>query len=324
MTKIITFLRTFLNSAVNPGYYADVLKAKLSFSVKYFVVLVLLMTLVTVGKLVTPIALFNLASATNQMVSAFPNDLEVKLHQGKVTVNKPLPYVVPMPRGDRPHEDSRYQSLVTFDTNKDVAGARDVLNRETLFLITEDTVWMRSGQNGEVRTYAIPADTQDASLSAATLRTMEQHFLNMPVVRNKWYVPAAALILFFIILPIMMVSQFIGSAIHAGVAYLLTRVLEKQLTHGVTLTFSKIWQVALHATTTLVVLRLLADLVRFPRHEMFSGIKGLILMVIWMSVCLYFATQTAVPAAAKATAAPVRAAKPAQKKSAKKAASRRK
>ena len=95
-----TFFRTFILSLTRPGYYKDVLQARLRFSVKYYIVLsVLLILISTVAGVINYSVLVknDFTVTAKEVVQDFPSDLVLTFAPTGITANKDFPLIAQMP-----------------------------------------------------------------------------------------------------------------------------------------------------------------------------------------------------------------------------------
>ena len=150
-----TFLRTFTLSLTRPAYYKDVLQARLRFSIKYYVILSLLLILVGTAAGVikyAPSIKGDLTESAKEAVQHFPPDLVVTISPGGITANKDFPLIVQMPstlarrnkNNSNPAEPRRPQNLVVIDPKGEI-GALEKYN--ALMLINNSYVIVGSGNS---------------------------------------------------------------------------------------------------------------------------------------------------------------------------------
>jgi len=142
MQRLKTFLTTFYKSLASPKYYADILQAKFSFSLKYFLMLALLSSVVSVGLLsveILPKAKTAVDAFNRQILRAYPSDLVITAKDGQLSSNKTGPVVVPVP--------GEPKNILVFDPNGTVD---DLKKYETAILINKSNVIVQ-GENDQIR-----------------------------------------------------------------------------------------------------------------------------------------------------------------------------
>ena len=101
MKKLKAFFYVYKNSMTSPKYYKEVLKTDLNFSLKYYLMLVLvasilITTIETVS--VTPKIKSQISGFAENARQVYPDDLLIKVEEGKWSVNREEPFVIPMPQ----------------------------------------------------------------------------------------------------------------------------------------------------------------------------------------------------------------------------------
>ena len=100
MIKLKAAIYVFTKSLTSPKYYNDIVKTNFGFSMKYFSVLALISSLVAFSGLVKPIMTDlgdSLKAVETTVVDSFPDDLEITVKDGEVSINQPEPYIFQTP-----------------------------------------------------------------------------------------------------------------------------------------------------------------------------------------------------------------------------------
>lgn len=95
-----TFLRTFIFSLTRPSYYQDILKARPRFSIKYYILLTLILTTATsVAGIINyaPALKSDFTQVAQEIVQNFPPDLIIEIKPTGIAANKPFPLVAQTP-----------------------------------------------------------------------------------------------------------------------------------------------------------------------------------------------------------------------------------
>ena len=95
-----TFFRSLILGLTKPSYYKDVLKARTRFSVKYYILLALILTTVTsVAGIINyaPALKSDFTQVAQEIPQNFPPDLVVEIKSTGITANKPFPFVAQTP-----------------------------------------------------------------------------------------------------------------------------------------------------------------------------------------------------------------------------------
>mgnify|MGYP001094329603 CR=1 FL=1 len=121
MKKIKAALHVFTQSLISPKYYNEVIKTDLKFSLKYYVVLAFIFA--SVSAIYTLIPLLpkitkGIDEGISYVLDLYEDDLVIKIEDGKFSINKEEPYIVPLPGGstsDLPSNALVFDSEGTLD-----------------------------------------------------------------------------------------------------------------------------------------------------------------------------------------------------------------
>jgi hypothetical protein len=95
-----TFFRAFYKSILSPPYYTDIMAARPSFSIKYYIILALILTVVNtiVGAInYAPSLKRDLTASSEEIIQSFPQDLELNITPAGITANKDFPLIAQTP-----------------------------------------------------------------------------------------------------------------------------------------------------------------------------------------------------------------------------------
>jgi hypothetical protein len=146
MKKIKAFIYVYTRSLTNFAYYRDVLKTGFGFSVKYYLFLALLASVITsiaVSIRVIPETSRTFGSLIYNARNAFPDDLVFTIKNGEWSINRPEPFIVPMPKFGNEGETQDTQTpknLVVFYNNGTI---EDLKNLDTLVVFNKVNVIYR-------------------------------------------------------------------------------------------------------------------------------------------------------------------------------------
>lgn len=254
MAKIKTFLYSFRNSLLKPAYYKDILKAKFSFSFKYFLLLFTFISLVTAAlisvflvKTVQPI----LIKAKTEVFNIYPESLVVTIKNGNLSTNAQEPFFVPLKSEWLPKDiaDNVFYPPVTnilvIDTN---AQPSDINKYQTFVLITKNAVSYYAGRN-EIRIQTL----QDLKSLTIDRPTVDQ-LLNQVIPYLGWVLPIIIFCI-FIFLPLFAIGfQLVGLLLTSILTWIVAKLYKLQLGYKQAL------QINLHAVTLPLVINSLFQL----------------------------------------------------------------
>ena len=304
MQKLRTFFLTLFKSVTQPAYYNDVLVAPSSFSWKYFLFFHLLLTFVVIVRFMMPLAAFDVNSAISEAFSVYPQDLEVLIANEEVTINKPLPYVVPFPaqmfdggEKETPFDEEQEINLVTFVEEGAITSIQEFYGYNSVAVVTPTTMYfLKDTDTGEVRSYPIPATEQPVNIDAALLNDFKTKIVEAPIVKQKLYVPLIGVFALIFFYPGIVLWKVLTLAIYSVVIYFVAAIFMRSKN----LTFGEIFQMGLHAITAVVLATLIADLaLQFQIGGWWYFLLYFVCMLVILSQVRTMAPLSAHPAEAK-------------------------
>lgn len=266
MQKIRTFFYSFYKSCTSPAYYADILKAPMSFSWKYFFLFNLLSSLILIVPVSIAVFTFNPQEIATNLINNYPQDLILNLKSGKLSVNQPLPYSV--------------SDLVTFIADKDIQKPSQVLGYKTAAVVTESTIYILKNQNSsEVRFYPIPDTTPDFTLNKNIIESFATTVFELPFFKYKLYLPAFIVLVVLVIYPSLISYRLLTLSLYSLIVFLLSKFIISKLK----LSFSKTFQVGIHSLTPVLIVAFLSSFTPVP----ISGFFFLLVFLAWTFLCLF-------------------------------------
>ncbi len=137
----LSFVQTLVASIYNPTFYHSLPARPVGSSIKYFVLLALLVSVL--GALLLMPGIFDLLSQANvqKLVNIYPNDLQVTLSRGQVSINQPEPYFIKNPYAGL--DNTMPANLIVIDT-KDPFSPEEFAKYGTEVLVTKDFIATKS------------------------------------------------------------------------------------------------------------------------------------------------------------------------------------
>ena len=169
--------RWILLSSISIRFYVDLLDLKRKTIVKYL--LVLLISLASI-QTISPflfLARLDFQLLGQGILETYPRDLIVTLDEGKLEINKPLPYVMHAALPNTPMRVSPYP-LIIFATNEYISDSRtrEIL-RPLVFLTESHLLWIT---REDYHTIKYPAIISNARISgeqvSRVVDTLQTHF----------------------------------------------------------------------------------------------------------------------------------------------------
>ena len=316
MQKLRTFFRTLVKSCTSPAYYVDIVRSQLSFSLKFVAFLHFLLAIAVTVAILIPVSLFHVENTVHNVAGYYPSDLAIEVADGKLSVNQPLPYVVPMPsslRDDRPkqYKDDAPQNLIVFLSDEQFTGVKDLDEYGTAAIVTETGVYVRSDQGNQVRAFPIP-EGEHFSINESEIQQLAGKITAHPFIHNKLYVPFIGVFILVLIFPLWLIGRLMSTLFHALIVFIVAKVLKNSTLKGREFTFSKIWQVVLHSSTPLFLLSLVMPMLGQGRF--LQGGWYLLILVIWTMYLLSQVVKLTSGSGSTAKVSPARKVKTSKKK----------
>lgn len=264
MNKIRAFFYIFTKSLTTPKYYGDILAARFSLTLKYYLVLSLVLSAVSAG-IFSFTALPQIRAFVDeqlmQIPDYYPENLEITAKDGQLSINQPEPYIVPIPKDwldemnkDLEEELSQYvgesrekeemeqmqkiKNIVVFKSDGTI---NDLENFNTFILVNSKNMIYRDSQKLEV----VPlSDVPDGTFTKETLVGGLNEFA--PILER--FVGLSVLFFAIALLFYFMVLRGVYSVVVAVLLWPVGLFLKKSLP------FLKYWQLSIHAMTLPLVL----------------------------------------------------------------------
>lgn len=265
------------DSIYNPPFYKSIPQARLESALSYFFLLILVLSVIQTVFLAFPITK-TVTQLTNKdlpkAVSSFPQDLQVKIKEGKASTNVKEPYSIPLPKSTQ----ANFKNFIVLDTTTPYS--EDSFKKyDTFALLTRDSLYYRADKNQPVKNINI-SNVKDLTIDRASLTAL----LNKYSPLAKWATPliiiAIGFLLFLFYILRLVYAIFLGLAI-----LLVSRIIQPSLqteTSARGLTFGQSYKVAIYAMT----LGLLVEVVLSIASPL-VGVRGFPFMVTILSVIVF-------------------------------------
>lgn len=279
MNKLKTFFTSLFKSSTHPTYGNDIVRASGGFSAKYFIFFTFLTAIATTVLLSIPLAAFPVSRIGNELSSLYPVDLEVTLDpQSGLSINQPLPYTVYVNDVDQTGQLERV-ALVTFASESADLTFEKIASFDAALVITDKNLYARRQEDGRFEVTEIPTVEKRFTFDRAMLDQGINAILNNPIVKNKWYVPFLALMIFGIAFPLMLVGRGLTAAFYALITWVITSLFmrDKKVSYG------KVLQLSVHTLTPVVIVAYILD---YAGYTFFHGWWYFLAFLAWTLVML--------------------------------------
>ncbi|MBT6401205.1 DUF1189 family protein [candidate division WWE3 bacterium] len=255
MIKLKAAIYVFTKSLTSPKYYNDIVKTNFGFSMKYFSVLALISSLVAFSGLVKPIMTDlgdSLKAVETTVVDSFPDDLEITVKDGEVSINQPEPYIFQTPEEgfESTMEEGQEvpRNLLVFDSK----GTLDDLERyDTLFLVNKSNILAQSSNKIEV----YPLDEfPNGTFGAEDIKGLLNEV--RPFIDAIPYIVLAVALLGTIV-------YYFGFRLVFLLVVALVLFAVGNL-RGLRMKYSKYYQVGIHALTLPLIIEVLSGVFEYP------------------------------------------------------------
>ena len=278
MTKFKTFFYSFYRSISSFSYYRDIVKTPKSFSYQYFFFMMFLLVVgmtVMIGIPITKEVPKLLTRGQEYARTLFPDDLQIEVKDGKLAINQPEPFVIPIPvelATDLPVAVSDQNRINLFTYTKD-AQIDDFDTYQTLILANQSTIMVRSDQ-GDIRAYPIK-EMENFTITKPLIDML----LNTITPYLKHVVPLMISVLFIVLLIFVPLFKLLSVLFLS----IFTMVIGKAIM-GLTLPYSKYVQIGLHAITLPLLVELILNLFNWqPPFVMFYSMFFILYIGIILS-----------------------------------------
>lgn len=283
MRKLQLVVTALVRSVIDPRYFKDVYHSTWRFSLLFFTLVVMLMSGLMAGVSARWLAHVDISRIPQEALAAFPNDLELQFSTQGLSVNKPLPYSIPVP-ANWPSDKAQYQNLVTFVSASASPTMDDIALYRSIAVISPSEVYIAkyNDENSldEVRQYAIPGFDETLILNRPYIDQQFLAWFDHPFFAQKWYAWLIGTVLFMVLVPFLWIFQMVVYAIISLLFWLVTRLVGawKHLSYG------QIYRISMVMLTFALVGDVILDFldlnyVKFP----WLWVAG----VLWLSLGAY-------------------------------------
>lgn len=245
MQKIKTFINSFVKSLSSTSYYKDILNANPSFSLKYFFVLMGLITIVTSGVnagLQVPKLRGFIQDTTNDLVNKYPGDLIVKIENGTLTTNQTEPLIVPMDADVKQDPNLNFTNLLVLDQNGTV---EDIKKYDTMILINGKNILVQDATD-KLQTHPI-SNFGNMEVTKDGLKVKAENFL-ASINRSIVLFPLVFVGFMFVFTIYYFVAKPVYMLFCAGVIYIFMKMNKSKEP------FVRAIQISAHTITLVIVL----------------------------------------------------------------------
>lgn len=250
IAKIKLFFDDLTKSLTDFSFYKEILKTKLSFSLKYLFFLFYILALITsvvlaaqVGIKILPAVPAFISAVETKAPNFYPKNLVVTVKNGEVSTNVKEPYVIDIPGINL---DKNYAHLITIDTKSDGSNFKDY---STFSLVTKNSVLVADTSN-TFKVYQIEKGANTQIDKTKYSQTLSKLISYLPYLKS---IIIAVIIILLVIWPFIAGGlTFLVELIYLLVFSLLFLLVVKLMKKDLNL--KKIFQLSIHASSLPILL----------------------------------------------------------------------
>jgi hypothetical protein len=260
---------------LDSSYYADVAKAKFSFSLKYlyllmgFTVVISTLPLFIFTLTALPSLTRNIPQTKQQIAEAFPQDLSMTIVNGELTTSTPQPYAVKL--SQITHDPNDNLNLLTIDTT---ASFDDYDGMKTSILMTKKYIVIPNSNNRNYRVMKYPTSVIPLEINPTTYKDAVTRFV-WPILDRSNLIIGGLIIVGILLIPLISMSKvsltLLGLLFLTLVSLLIFRI--QKLNYS----YKQLFRIGMHAITLSVVVDTFLSLLNYSIPYLFPAI-----FIIWI------------------------------------------
>lgn len=196
------FIEDIKNSFSNKEWYKDIIEGKVHFSLAYTLKLALISSVVVTTFFTIFLYKDLIPNSRAALMEFIPADLILTLKSGELSINKPLPYVLPLPEKSTMHKTKK--NLVVIDTNVKATLESTQKYDTLLFASKTDVVTEKDG--GEIRAYSFK-DFPDTTITREKMLMVFEM-----VAKRAWILSIFVLVFLTLMFTLQMLLTFLIAA----------------------------------------------------------------------------------------------------------------
>jgi hypothetical protein len=257
------------NSIYNPQYYKELLQKPFSYSIKYYLLFSLIISIIFGGIFFVkflPTARVIIEKGS-QLSSYYPKELEVIVKEGRASTNIPEPYFIKMPDGiDQQEVENGFDNILVIDTKNNFS-LEKFNSYKTVALLTADSFVYVDEQNGVAVKQL--KDFEDFKLN----KLLVDDFMNRISPYFVILYPLSVIAILFVTF-MALISKLVYLLFGALVLWILFKI------RGININYKKSYQLGVHLLTLLVVIESVIMLLPVQLHIPFLSTILLIILAL--------------------------------------------
>lgn len=237
------YWNTLVGSMTSPIFYREILKQSWWFSFRFYVITMLVIGLilsVTMIKVDFPRYQQQLQQILQEAQTNYPADLEIKWDQTHLSTSQTEPVQVTYPSSWTRPADFPERVLIIDPDSELVNGSPANLAHSALAVVTSQQLFLTDfkGQWSELALKELPGFDQAFVINQANFPNLTQAISH----RFDQILAIVQKILPWVLPILIVMAQFFDALLYASIGFFMLRLFSK------TLSFSQVWQIALHLT----------------------------------------------------------------------------
>ena len=264
----MNFIQNIKDNIYSPSFYNKVLQEKFSKSLRYFLILILILTVIKLITLINPILAIptRIQQGLKDTLNCYPQELAIKVSNGQVTTNVQEPYYF------KPCSFISTESDWVIDTKTPYTPQKFEEYKTPFWLTKDSIVYKKSTQ--EIRIYTL-SEVKDFKVDKTLVNSIFDKI--SPYVK---FIGPALLVFAGLGIYLMNLLRLIHLLILSAIILFLGKIFKKKLT------YQQSYKVGLHALTLGLIVQLVVGLTTNWTH--FSGfpfmITGIALGIVIINV----------------------------------------
>ncbi|MFH0864090.1 MAG: DUF1189 family protein [Candidatus Gottesmanbacteria bacterium] len=286
MGKLSTFFYVLTKTLTSPFYYTDIIKARFSFSLKFFYffffLYALISTVVIIPKL---LPLKNLILIIpSKLVQIYPSSLQITINKGQASTNVPEPYYLPLKDVEKIFtndkvlgtQTSKIVNLLVIDTK---ASVEDFPKYQTAALLTKNNLVVYDDDTGGYKVLLLK-DFPDITINRQLVQN--SLFKINPFINTvaNFVIPVLTIIIFFSIFLFYPSVKLFYLLFFALIAFLISKIL------SIPTPYKKCYQISMHLiiipTTIWGVLGLFGLNISFPFLQ--TIVMAILAIIVFLAI----------------------------------------
>jgi hypothetical protein len=244
----MNFWQKIKSSIYDAEFYRSIPKESFNQALKYYFLFCLLITFFRMVFLIFPIAATVTAATQyiHEFANKYPSNLTIAIHNGKLNINQPQPYTIPLC-----DNNGNCEKIIINTHNQNIQNT--LKQQNVLMVITKDTAFTKEA-TGDIKGYPL-SQMNDLTINKATVTALVKQLLPWANVATPVIILLAGIAYYIGYLLKMVTLLFLA---------LLIWLFGKKFISG--LTYEQSYKISLHAITLAIMTSLFLDVTSWFLH----------------------------------------------------------